>query len=178
MHSCHATQNSIGIDVLRERTDACHGLPLCRSRISAQLQVWRFTSLKFRHVAHRYVSIWLSDLRQPAHLSAAPKCHSPKLYGWPSYGGQCGVGCAGKPTHSSPQPRHSPPLPGTRNRSHQIVALKPSPPWCAAIALSHSVQCKMQQQQTAKGMRQWQSQAISKHVRSACSRPPWHLSAA
>ena len=106
----------IGIHFLRESTDACHGLSLCRSCISTRLQVWRFTVFKFRHVAHRKISIWLSALRQPAHQSAAPKCHSQKLYGWPSCGGQCGLGCAGKPTHNSSQPWHSPPLPSTRIR--------------------------------------------------------------
>ena len=114
LHSCHAKRTSIGIDVLRESTDAGHGLSLCRSRISALVQVWRFAGIKFRHVAYRQVSIWLSDLRQPAHQSAAPKCHSQKLYGWPSCGDQCGVGCAGMPTHNSSQPWHSPPLPSTR----------------------------------------------------------------
>jgi hypothetical protein len=157
---------------LRESTDACRGLSLCRSCSFTLLHVWRFTGIKFFNVAQRQVSIWLSVLRQPAHPLAAPKCHTPSLCGWPSCGGQCQVGCAGKPTHNSSQPWRSPPLPGTRNRKPPLVAMRPSPPWCNALALSNSIRCKMQQDQTAKGARQWQCPAISKQLGFACSQRP------
>ena len=172
LYSCHASRTSILIAVSHENTDACQRLFLCRPRSFASVQVWRFSRTQLRHLARRKFSIWPSVLRQPAHQPAAPKCHTPSPCGWPSCGGQCSVGCAGKPTHSSPQPWHTPPLPGTRNRQFHIVASKPSPPWCAALALSNSIRCKMQQHQTAKGARQWQCQASAKHVRLACSQRP------
>ena len=34
------------------------------------------------------ISIWLSALRQPAHRNAAPKCHTPSLAGFLSFGSQ------------------------------------------------------------------------------------------
>jgi hypothetical protein len=107
--------------------------------------------------------------RSPARSAKVPH---PSLCGWPSCGGQCQVGCAGKPTHNSSQPWRSPPLPGTRNRKPPLVAMRPSPPWCNALALSNSIRCKMQQDQTAKGARQWQCPAISKQLGFACSQRP------
>jgi hypothetical protein len=50
---------------------------LCHSYIGACLDVWRFTCQWLCNVARCHISIRLSVLRQPAHQSAAPKCHSP-----------------------------------------------------------------------------------------------------
>ena len=65
------------------------------------------------NVALWQFSIWLPALRQPAHRHAAPKCHSPSPYGWPSCGGQCTVQCRGKPPHAASRSHgQRPSLPG------------------------------------------------------------------
>ena len=72
-------------------------LPLF-DRLSALLSLalmhcafWPDPALKITEVRNRVaqqVSIWLSALRQPAHHRAAPKCHTPSLVGFLSFGSQ------------------------------------------------------------------------------------------
>ena len=46
------------------------------------------TSTAVRNRVTRQVAIWLSALRQPARHHAAPKCHTPSLAGFLSFGSQ------------------------------------------------------------------------------------------
>jgi hypothetical protein len=46
------------------------------------------TSTVVGNRAAQQFSIWLSALRQPAHHRAAPKCHTPSLAGFLSFGSQ------------------------------------------------------------------------------------------
>ena len=46
------------------------------------------TSTATRNWVAQQVAIWLSALRQPAQRNAAPKCHTPSLVGFLSFGSQ------------------------------------------------------------------------------------------
>lgn len=82
-HPCTTMATNEVRPVLRQR------LLLCRSDIGALLHVWRLSCHAARHQARRSSSIWQSVLRQPAHLFAAPKCHTSSASGCLSCGRQC-----------------------------------------------------------------------------------------
>jgi hypothetical protein len=105
--------------------------------------------IEFWNVAHVHGSIWAVCHKQPANQSAAPKCHTPSPCGLSVLRRPTRVGCAGKPTHNKHPAAVAFATAGWRsNPSYAAQTSKPSRPWCAAIALSHSFQCKMQPEQS------------------------------